>query len=517
MVDGGEIEYILSDVFVGFVPELTGGTLIISGNGSSSHCEEGSEEKEKQKAENRKPLDEEIQEEKQVKILSLTKELKRRKIELECRLFELYGLKEEYSYIAHLRKELTVKTAETDGLNLAIDSIQAENERLKDDIREVFLAEKQLEAAQKRANELEEKLVFNANRLKGQLEKLEGQVSRFQKSSKRCADDPAIEKKLSNFSRLELEVLEMRRKNKELELEKRELMIMLNATHSRTSNLSKTAESEVMSRVAAEASALRNSNKELLKQVERLQKQRFGMVEELVYQRWLNCCLRRQARIILSFRILRGSQSSISERASLAHKAKKWGRSKIDSNKSSRLIRRFSTSKLPSKIITPKKGGDAVNAKKVGSVFTDSPEKPRFPRPRRVSFNAIVRKLEPEFQETVSEEEMEYEEPDLDQTEQASLTYPTEIFSSVLINGKRDVVVHPAIPSYLTESVITEKEAETSSEAEDLDARTSNGFSDQSQRRSEVHIVKLIAAFSALVFVLLLLCLRLVDFRGSRA
>ncbi|XP_031403636.1 protein CHUP1, chloroplastic-like [Punica granatum] len=267
-------------------------SMVDGGNGSSSHCEEGSEEKEKQKAENRKPLDEEIQEEKQVKILSLTKELKRRKIELECRLFELYGLKEEYSYIAHLRKELTVKTAETDGLNLAIDSIQAENERLKDDIREVFLAEKQLEAAQKRANELEEKLVFNANRLKGQLEKLEGQVSRFQKSSKRCADDPAIEKKLSNFSRLELEVLEMRRKNKELELEKRELMIMLNATHSRTSNLSKTAESEVMSRVAAEASALRNSNKELLKQVERLQKQRFGMVEELVYQRWLNCCLR---------------------------------------------------------------------------------------------------------------------------------------------------------------------------------------------------------------------------------
>lgn len=51
-------------------------------------------------------------------------------------------------------------------------------------------------------------------------------------------------------------------------------------------------QSKIIDKVEQELSTLKHANEDLSKQVERLQKNRFGMVEELVYQRWLNTCLR---------------------------------------------------------------------------------------------------------------------------------------------------------------------------------------------------------------------------------
>lgn len=48
----------------------------------------------------------------------------------------------------------------------------------------------------------------------------------------------------------------------------------------------------LQSKTVAKISELRHANGDLSKEVERLQKSRFDMVEELVYQRWLNTCLR---------------------------------------------------------------------------------------------------------------------------------------------------------------------------------------------------------------------------------
>lgn len=47
-----------------------------------------------------------------------------------------------------------------------------------------------------------------------------------------------------------------------------------------------------MGKVKEEVSSLRHANEELEDQVERLQKNRFNMVQELVYQRWIHTCLR---------------------------------------------------------------------------------------------------------------------------------------------------------------------------------------------------------------------------------
>ena len=52
---------------------------------------------------------------------------------------------------------------------------------------------------------------------------------------------------------------------------------------------------QVMDKIEDETSALKHNNEDLSRQIEKLHKDRFEMVEELVYQRWLNICLRFEA------------------------------------------------------------------------------------------------------------------------------------------------------------------------------------------------------------------------------
>lgn len=51
-------------------------------------------------------------------------------------------------------------------------------------------------------------------------------------------------------------------------------------------------QSKSIARIEKELTTLKNHNEDRWNQAERLQQNRFSMVEELVYQRWLNACLR---------------------------------------------------------------------------------------------------------------------------------------------------------------------------------------------------------------------------------
>ncbi|KAJ4976887.1 hypothetical protein NE237_001993 [Protea cynaroides] len=93
---------------------------------------------------------------------------------------------------------------------------------------------------------------------------------------------------------LEIEVVELRRLNKELQLQKRNLACQLSSAESKLAALAKVSESEIVAKVEAEASLLRNTNENLCKQVEGLQMSRLTEVEELVYLRWVNSCLRNE-------------------------------------------------------------------------------------------------------------------------------------------------------------------------------------------------------------------------------
>ncbi|PNY17762.1 protein CHUP1 [Trifolium pratense] len=227
------------------------------------------------------------------RLRQLVKELEEREVKLEGELLEYYGLKEQESDIVELQRQLKIKTVEIDMLNITINSLQAERKKLQEELTQVSSAKKELEVARNKIRELQRQMQLEANQTKGQLLLLKQQVSGLQVKEETAArNDADIEKKLKAVNDLEVTVVELKRKNKELQFEKRELTVKLNAAESKVAELSNMTESEMVAKAKEEVSNLRHANEDLSKQVEGLQMNRFSEVEELVYLRWVNACLR---------------------------------------------------------------------------------------------------------------------------------------------------------------------------------------------------------------------------------
>lgn len=125
------------------------------------------------------------------RLRSLVMELEEREVKLEGELLEYYGLKEQESDVTELQRQLKIKTVEIDMLNITIKSLQAERKKLA-----------------------------------------------FRKDSE-------VEKQLKALKELEVEVVELKRKNKELQHEKRELSVKLGAAEARIRTLSEMTEVKV--------------------------------------------------------------------------------------------------------------------------------------------------------------------------------------------------------------------------------------------------------------------------------
>ncbi|KAI3734016.1 hypothetical protein L6452_13476 [Arctium lappa] len=227
----------------------------------------------------------------------LVKELEEREVKLEGELLEYYGLKEQESDIVELQRQLKIKTVEIDMLNITINSLQTERKKLQEEVLHGASYKKELEAARNKIKELQRQFQLEANQTKGQLLLLKQQVGILQtKEQDAFKKDTDIEKKLKTLKELEVDVVELKRKNRELQHEKRELVIKLDAAESRIETLSCTTETEMVASVREEVNKLKHTNDDLLKQVEGLQMNRFSEVEELVYLRWVNACLRFELR-----------------------------------------------------------------------------------------------------------------------------------------------------------------------------------------------------------------------------
>ncbi|KAG0448670.1 hypothetical protein HPP92_027709 [Vanilla planifolia] len=231
------------------------------------------------------------------RLRKLVKELEEREVKLEGELLEYYGLKEQESDIAELQKQFKIKTVEIDMLNITINSLQAERKKLHEEIVQGNAAKKELEVARNKIKELQRQIQLDANQTKAQLLQLKQHVVNLQsKEEEASKKDAEVEKKLRAFNELEVEVVELRMKNMELQHEKRELVVKLAAAESKAAALDGMTESEVVAKAREQISSLRHANEDLLKQVEGLQMNRFSEVEELVYLRWVNACLRYELR-----------------------------------------------------------------------------------------------------------------------------------------------------------------------------------------------------------------------------
>ncbi|KAL9254465.1 CHUP1, chloroplastic-like protein [Drosera capensis] len=231
------------------------------------------------------------------RLRNLVKELEEREVRLEGELLEYYGLKEQEADILELQKQLKIKTVEIDMLNITINALQAERKKLNEEIAAGEAVKKELEAARNKLKEMQRQVQLEANQTKGHLLLLKQQVTNLQaKEQEAYKRDAEVEKKLKTAKEAEVELAELRRKNIELQHEKRELMIQLDAAEAKAAVLSEITETEMVAKVREEVNSLRHANEDLLKQVEGLQMNRFSEVEELVYLRWVNACLRYELR-----------------------------------------------------------------------------------------------------------------------------------------------------------------------------------------------------------------------------
>ncbi|KAF5940239.1 hypothetical protein HYC85_021406 [Camellia sinensis] len=221
------------------------------------------------------------------RLRNLVKELEEREVKLEGELLEYYGLKEQESDIVELQRQLKIKTVEIDMLNITINSLQAERKKLHEEVSHGVSVKKELEAARNKIKELQRQIQLEANQTKAGLQAKEGEA--FKK-------EVEVEKSLKALKELEVEVVELKRKNRELQHEKRELIIKLDAAEASVTALSNMTETEMVAKAREEVNNLRHTNEDLLKQVEGLQVNRFSEVEELVYLRWVNACLRYELR-----------------------------------------------------------------------------------------------------------------------------------------------------------------------------------------------------------------------------
>nr|KYP53026.1 hypothetical protein KK1_025025 [Cajanus cajan] len=225
------------------------------------------------------------------------KELEEREVRLEGELLEYYGLKEHEADFVELQRQLEIKTVEIDMLHMTINSLQEERKKLQEELTDRASAKRELEVARSKIKELRRQIQLEANQAKTQLLLLKQKVSGLlAKEEAAVKKDAEIRKKLKALNDLEVEVVELKRKNKELQHEKRELTVKLDAAESRITELSNAIEKEIVAKAKEEVSSLRHVNEDLLKQVEGLQMNRFSEVEELVYLRWVNAGLRYELR-----------------------------------------------------------------------------------------------------------------------------------------------------------------------------------------------------------------------------
>ncbi|KAJ4839518.1 hypothetical protein Tsubulata_047360, partial [Turnera subulata] len=220
---------------------------------------------------------------------SLATEFELRNANLERKLHELYGAKERQSYTIQLLRKLEEKKAEVDKLKTNINSLLAEKEDFQRERNEGVQAEKQLEGAIVVTKKMQKEMDLETKSMRSQLMMLQDQVFAFESEESCNKDIMTVD---DRFEGVGLELHELRRKNKELELEKRELGVRLVATRVRIEHISNLTEGKIIAEVGSEFSSLKLTNEKLSEQVEELQRNRFDLVEELVYQRWLSACLR---------------------------------------------------------------------------------------------------------------------------------------------------------------------------------------------------------------------------------
>ncbi|XP_045804121.1 protein CHUP1, chloroplastic-like [Trifolium pratense] len=204
---------------------------------------------------------------------------------LEFQLLEYCGLREQETVVMELQNRLKITNMEVKMFNLKAKNLQSENRRLKEQVADHAKVLAELDTAKAKIELLNKEIRCDAEQDKEQIVTLQRRVAKLQdQECKDAACDQDIKVKLQKQKVLELEVEELRKSNSRLHTEISDLTRRFDSTQIVANDANR------------ESERLRIENEDLMKKIEQLQSDRCSDLEELVYMRWINACLRYELR-----------------------------------------------------------------------------------------------------------------------------------------------------------------------------------------------------------------------------
>lgn len=219
--------------------------------------------------------------------------LEERERYLEIQLLEYYGLKEQETAVAELQNRLRMSIVETKLNNLKIESLLSDNGRLETQVADYAKAVTELEAAKAKIKFLRKKLRIEAEQNREQILSLRERVMKLQDEEKIAVEngqDMEMQWQKENKSE---ELEEVKKSNHSLKLANSELAQKLEYLQMLASSA---LDNEEAQELKEDNQRLQKQNKSLTEEIEQVRAVRCTDIEELVYLRWINACLRYELR-----------------------------------------------------------------------------------------------------------------------------------------------------------------------------------------------------------------------------
>ncbi|KAL2338011.1 hypothetical protein Fmac_012457 [Flemingia macrophylla] len=228
------------------------------------------------------------------KLRSMIRKLQERETNLEVQLLEYCGLREQEAAVMELQNRLKISNMEAKMFTLKVETLQSENRRLEAQVSDHAKVISELDNAKSKVKFLKKKIRCEAEQNRELIMNLKQKVSKMQDHElKVAASDHEIQVKLKRLKDLECEAEQLRKSNLRLQMDNSDLSRRLDSTQILANAVLENPEANV---TREESERLRQENERLMKEVEQLNADRCSDLEELVYLRWINACLRHELR-----------------------------------------------------------------------------------------------------------------------------------------------------------------------------------------------------------------------------
>ncbi|KAK7389596.1 hypothetical protein VNO78_24765 [Psophocarpus tetragonolobus] len=228
------------------------------------------------------------------KLKSNIRMLQERETNLEVQLLEYCGLREQEAAVMELQNRLKISNMEAKMFNLKVVTLQSEKRRLEAQVVDHSKVLSELEAAKTKVKFLKKKIKYEAEQNREHIMNLKQKVSKLQDHEfKPAANDQEIQIKLKRLKDLENESEQLRKSNLRLQIDNSDLARKLDSTQIIANAVLEDPEAHLLKE---RGERLIQENEGLMKELEQLHADRCSDLEELVYLRWINACLRHELR-----------------------------------------------------------------------------------------------------------------------------------------------------------------------------------------------------------------------------